>query len=97
AFARQALQQLLAFAAILALQPIEQALGGEVDLLLGQPTRQPSSRQASGGAQNHAPEAMVILGIDPGLASTGYGVVSRRGARLVALDGGVIETAAGVA
>jgi crossover junction endodeoxyribonuclease RuvC len=40
---------------------------------------------------------MVILGIDPGLASTGYGVVSRRGARLVALDGGVIETAAGVA
>ncbi len=40
---------------------------------------------------------MVILGIDPGLASTGYGVVSRRGARLVALDGGVIETAPGLA
>jgi len=38
---------------------------------------------------------MVVLGIDPGTANTGYGVVARRGARLVALDGGVIETAAG--
>lgn len=40
---------------------------------------------------------MVFLGIDPGLANTGFGVVERRGQRLVALDGGVIETAAGVA
>ncbi len=40
---------------------------------------------------------MIVLGIDPGLANTGYGVVARRGGRLVALDGGVIETAAGVA
>jgi crossover junction endodeoxyribonuclease RuvC len=38
---------------------------------------------------------MIVLGIDPGLASTGFGVVERRGARLVALDGGVVETAAG--
>jgi crossover junction endodeoxyribonuclease RuvC len=37
---------------------------------------------------------MVVLGIDPGTANTGYGVVARQGARLVALDGGVIETAA---
>jgi crossover junction endodeoxyribonuclease RuvC len=36
---------------------------------------------------------MIVLGIDPGLASTGYGVVVRRGGRLLALDGGVIETA----
>jgi crossover junction endodeoxyribonuclease RuvC len=35
---------------------------------------------------------MVVLGIDPGLASTGYGAVARRDGRLVALDGGVIET-----
>jgi crossover junction endodeoxyribonuclease RuvC len=35
---------------------------------------------------------MIVLGIDPGLANTGYGVVERRGGRLVALDGGVIET-----
>ena len=37
---------------------------------------------------------MIVLGIDPGIANTGYGVVARRGGRLVALDGGVIETAA---
>jgi crossover junction endodeoxyribonuclease RuvC len=37
---------------------------------------------------------MIVLGIDPGLASTGYGVVARRDARLVALDGGVIATTA---
>ena len=37
---------------------------------------------------------MVVLGIDPGTAHTGYGVVARHGGRLVALDGGVIETAA---
>ncbi len=40
---------------------------------------------------------MIVLGIDPGLANTGYGVVARRCGRLVALDGGVIETAAGLA
>jgi crossover junction endodeoxyribonuclease RuvC len=37
---------------------------------------------------------VVILGIDPGTANTGYGVVARAGGRLVALDGGVIETSA---
>ena len=40
---------------------------------------------------------MIVLGIDPGLANTGYGVVAQREGRLVALDGGVIETRAGVA
>jgi crossover junction endodeoxyribonuclease RuvC len=40
---------------------------------------------------------VIVLGIDPGLANTGYGVVRRSGSRLVALDGGCIETAAGVA
>jgi len=38
---------------------------------------------------------MVVLGIDPGTANTGYGVVARDGARLVALDGGTIESPAG--
>jgi crossover junction endodeoxyribonuclease RuvC len=38
---------------------------------------------------------MIVLGIDPGLANTGFGVVRRGGGRLVALDGGVIETRAG--
>jgi crossover junction endodeoxyribonuclease RuvC len=40
---------------------------------------------------------MIVLGIDPGTANTGYGVVARRGGRLVALDGGVIVTSAGLA
>ena len=44
------------------------------------------------GAQNAC--RMVVLGIDPGLANTGYGVVARRGGRLVALDGGVHRDAA---
>jgi crossover junction endodeoxyribonuclease RuvC len=35
---------------------------------------------------------MIVLGIDPGLANTGYGVVARRRGRLVALDGGVVAT-----
>jgi crossover junction endodeoxyribonuclease RuvC len=35
---------------------------------------------------------MIVLGIDPGTASTGFGVVARSGERLVALDGGVVTT-----
>ena len=39
---------------------------------------------------------MIVLGIDPGTANTGYGVVVSRGSTLAALDGGVIETRHGV-
>jgi crossover junction endodeoxyribonuclease RuvC len=39
---------------------------------------------------------VIVLGIDPGTANTGYGVVLSHGGRLVALDGGVIDTRAGV-
>ncbi len=39
---------------------------------------------------------MIVLGIDPGTASTGYGVVQSLGSRLVALEEGVIETRPGV-
>ena len=39
---------------------------------------------------------MIVLGIDPGVANTGYGVVAQHRGRLVALDGGVIETSPGV-
>ena len=35
---------------------------------------------------------MIVLGIDPGTADTGYGVVQSVGSRLRALDGGVIRT-----
>lgn len=37
---------------------------------------------------------MIVLGVDPGTANTGYGVVSSHRSRLRALDCGVIETRA---
>lgn len=37
----------------------------------------------------------VVMGIDPGLANTGFGVVSVAAARMVALDGGTIEAPGG--
>jgi crossover junction endodeoxyribonuclease RuvC len=39
---------------------------------------------------------MIVLGIDPGTASTGFGVVESSGSRLRALEDGVIATAPGV-
>ncbi|HEY8765214.1 MAG TPA: crossover junction endodeoxyribonuclease RuvC [Solirubrobacteraceae bacterium] len=39
---------------------------------------------------------MIVLGIDPGTASTGYGVVQSSGSRLSAVDEGVIQTRPGV-
>jgi crossover junction endodeoxyribonuclease RuvC len=57
------------------------------------PRRARVTRQAS-GARRRITQAVIVLGIDPGLANTGYGVVARRDGRLVALDGGVIETPA---
>lgn len=35
---------------------------------------------------------MVILGIDPGYGTVGYGVIEKLGAKIVALDYGVIQT-----
>ena len=40
---------------------------------------------------------MIVMGIDPGAANTGFGVVRTVNDRLVALDGGVIETAPSMA
>jgi len=37
---------------------------------------------------------MVILGIDPGLATVGYGVIKKEGSKIEALDYGVIKTPA---
>ncbi len=39
---------------------------------------------------------IVVMGIDPGLASTGFGVVRVAGGRMSAVDGGVIESPAGM-
>jgi crossover junction endodeoxyribonuclease RuvC len=38
----------------------------------------------------------VVIGIDPGAANLGFGIVRVEGNRMAALDGGVVETAAGV-
>jgi crossover junction endodeoxyribonuclease RuvC len=35
---------------------------------------------------------LVVMGIDPGLASTGFGVVGVAGGRMRAIDGGVVES-----
>ncbi|MCL2418678.1 MAG: crossover junction endodeoxyribonuclease RuvC [Conexibacteraceae bacterium] len=40
---------------------------------------------------------MIVLGIDPGLANTGYGIVASGGSSVQALEFGVIETGAAVA
>jgi crossover junction endodeoxyribonuclease RuvC len=40
---------------------------------------------------------MIVLGIDPGIANTGYGIVSSAGSRLQALDFGLIRTDAAAA
>ncbi len=40
---------------------------------------------------------VIVLGIDPGVANTGYGVVAQQRGRMFALDGGVVETRAGAA
>ncbi len=38
---------------------------------------------------------MIVLGIDPGIASVGYGVVEKKGNKLRALEYGTFRTAAG--
>ena len=38
---------------------------------------------------------MVVMGIDPGVANTGFGVVRVAGGKMSAVDGGVIEAAGG--
>src|ERR671937_2349535 len=39
---------------------------------------------------------MIVLGIDPGMAETGYGVIAVEGSRMRALDHGVVATRAGL-
>ena len=60
---------------------------------------EPLTRSAGtlAGAEARMTDALQVrvLGIDPGTASTGYGVVGRGGSRLEAVCGGVITTEAG--
>lgn len=37
---------------------------------------------------------IVVMGIDPGVANTGFGVVRVAGSRMTAIDGGVVESSA---
>ena len=62
--------------------------------------RGPNVRSARAGVRSRPrrmSRSMLVLGIDPGTASTGYGIVRSAGSRLQALEEGVIETRAGVA
>lgn len=52
--------------------------------------------KASGPPRRIPAVYVIVLGIDPGVANTGYGVVAQRGGRLFALDGGVVKTAPGL-
>jgi crossover junction endodeoxyribonuclease RuvC len=54
----------------------------------------PGHLKASAARRRIKP-VVVVLGIDPGSANTGYGVVLSRGGTLAALDGGVIATGPG--
>ncbi|HLM86516.1 MAG TPA: crossover junction endodeoxyribonuclease RuvC, partial [Solirubrobacteraceae bacterium] len=61
--------------------------------VIGRPEgRAGAGRRPASGAES---ASVIVLGIDPGLASTGYGVVARRAGRLLALAGGVISTSPG--
>src|SRR5215212_1407818 len=50
------------------------------------------TKEASAPPQRIPAVKMIVLGIDPGTAHTGYGVVARQGGRMMALDGGVVQT-----
>jgi crossover junction endodeoxyribonuclease RuvC len=55
----------------------------------------PGSSEGGSSPRDFAPSGLVVLGIDPGTAVTGYGVVARRDpGGLALLECGVIRTAA---
>jgi crossover junction endodeoxyribonuclease RuvC len=61
--------------------------------LLTQPKFVPPRPGKASDRPRRIPEVhVIVLGIDPGVANTGYGVVAQQRGRMCALDGGVIET-----
>src|SRR5688572_4444774 len=52
--------------------------------------------KASGPPRRIPAVYVIVLGIDPGVANTGYGVVAQHQGRMLALDGGVVETSPGL-
>jgi crossover junction endodeoxyribonuclease RuvC len=59
----------------------------------GSQERWPGPREASGAARRIC-EHMIVLGVDPGIANTGYGIVSGSGSRLETVQFGVVHTRA---
>jgi crossover junction endodeoxyribonuclease RuvC len=59
-------------------------------------TEPASGRQWAAARVTEPPAGTVVIGIDPGTATTGYGVIRKTGSRLQYVDAGVITTAAGV-
>jgi crossover junction endodeoxyribonuclease RuvC len=57
--------------------------------------RPTNDEKASDRPRRITPVYVIVIGIDPGVAHTGYGVVAQRRGRIVALDGGVIQTVPG--
>ena len=79
--------------------PQEQQNGPEVAPVTGAMTeisQPPGYRAGVRSAAQNVCSSMLVLGIDPGTASTGYGIVRSAGSRLDALAQGVIETRPGV-
>src|SRR5918992_5233839 len=56
----------------------------------------PSQGKASDATRRIPAVYVIVLGIDPGVANTGYGVVAQHQGRMLALDGGVVETSPGL-
>ena len=56
----------------------------------------PGFVKASGPRRRIPAVYVIVLGIDPGVANTGYGVVAQHQGRMLALDGGVVETSPGL-
>lgn len=52
--------------------------------------------KASGPPRRIPAVYVIVLGIDPGVANTGYGVVAQHQGRMLALDGGVVVTSPGL-
>ena len=48
--------------------------------------------EASGPVCAESVRVILVMGIDPGVANTGFGVVRIAGGQMTAVDGGVVES-----
>ena len=59
------------------------------------PARARPPRKRHPGARTESLAVILVMGIDPGVASTGFGIVRLAGGQMTAVDGGVIEAPPG--